>query len=249
MEVALPIDESIEFEVGVDYNNDVSSMTAEQYLAWVHHEASNLPDVFRVDVDQSLYRDRQTKYVPDIEEVSACPDFLLPSQEWEKDVIVAFSELRALLARLSLSAESRERKQAVPQMKDEVAWYRFCLGSEIINDHDTAVERDRSIENSEATEIEKRKARLAEEMGISFGVSSSSSSADIDHNGGMGGVDGADEGCDELEGDDDADAGGPAYPEWNGNTNAIPTTTLLLQFDQVLTQRLLGYQVNWLEER
>ena len=31
--------------------------------------------------------------------------------------------------------------------------------------------------------------------------------------------------------------------------NAIPTTTLLLQLDQVMTQRALTYHVNWLEAR
>jgi hypothetical protein len=37
------------------------------------------------------------------------------------------------------------------------------------------------------------------------------------------------------------------YVEWAGSESAIPTTSLLLQLDQVMTQRVLSYQVQWLD--
>jgi hypothetical protein len=39
------------------------------------------------------------------------------------------------------------------------------------------------------------------------------------------------------------------YVAWTGIEDSLPTTSLLLQFDQVMTQRLLSYQVSWLEDR
>ena len=37
--------------------------------------------------------------------------------------------------------------------------------------------------------------------------------------------------------------------QWSGAVNVEPTTTVLLQFDQVLTQRLLALHIDWMEER
>lgn len=37
--------------------------------------------------------------------------------------------------------------------------------------------------------------------------------------------------------------------QWSGATNVEPTTTVLLQFDQVLTQRLLALHIDWMEDR
>ena len=37
--------------------------------------------------------------------------------------------------------------------------------------------------------------------------------------------------------------------QWSGAINVEPTTTVLLQFDQVLTQRLLAVHIDWMEER
>jgi hypothetical protein len=36
---------------------------------------------------------------------------------------------------------------------------------------------------------------------------------------------------------------------WDGDSNMSPSLPLLLQFDQVLTQRLLSMHVQWLEKR
>lgn len=57
---------------------------------------------------------------------------------------------------------------------------------------------------------------------------------------------------DEIDPDDNPDVV-PVHEStgsvWSGPLNVTPTTSLLLQFDQVMTQRLLGYHINWLSSR
>eukprot|EP01040_Poterioochromonas_malhamensis_P011826 gene11826-12903_t len=54
----------------------------------------------------------------------------------------------------------------------------------------------------------------------------------------------------ELEADDDDDdeIGNTPPSEWQGPVATLPSIALLLQFDQVLTQRLLKHLIEWLEE-
>ena len=261
MERALPIDEYVAFDSSVEDTGDISNMTAEQYLSWVRYQANEMPDVFRAEVDSSLYAGKQTKYMPEIEKVDSCPEHLLPSTEWERDVIVAFSDLRALLARLSLSEASRERKLVVPQLKDEQAWHKFCLGSEydthgrpnIYNDMD--VDEKKQLQSS-SYDIEQRKLELSRSIGITI------SGDDVDDS---VAITSDDYPCNDSDNEDGTGTGlaenlssssnsnqrdiHDGYPTWSGVEDSLPTTSLLLQFDQVMTQRLLGYQVSWLQER
>lgn len=238
MERALPVMDHVAFDSSVDDTGDITNMTAEQYLAWVRRQACELPDVFIAKVDSSLYAGRQTKYMPEIEEVVTCPERLLPSAEWERDVISAFSDLRALLARLSLSNASRERKLVVPQLKDEKAWCRFCLGSEYsVNGAGSS---------GASVRLEQRKLDLSRSLGI----------ADEDNGDTVMSTDD----CSQMvqNDSDDEDSTGnlregssqtSSYAAWTGAEDSLPTTSLLLQFDQVMAQRLLSYQVSWLEGR
>ena len=235
MERALPVMDYVAFDSSVEDTGDISNMTAEQYLSWVRRQACELPDVFIAKVDSSLYAGRQTKYMPDIEEVVACPERFLPSAEWERDVISAFSDLRALLARLSLSNASRERKLVVPQLKDEMAWRRFCLGSEYSVDEVGS--------SGSSVRLEQRKLDLSRSLGI----------ADED-NGDM--IISTVDCCETFQNDSDDESELPecssqscSYAAWSGAEDSLPTTSLLLQFDQVMAQRLLSYQVSWLEGR
>jgi hypothetical protein len=244
MERALPMDEYIPFDSSVEETGDISNMTAEQYLSWVRYQANELPDVFRADVDSSKYVDKQTKYMPNIEDIVVCHEDLLPSAEWERDVISAFSDLRSLLARLSLTEASRERKLVVPQLKDEDAWHKFCLGTEYnlegINDSDENTGMD-----IDDIDIAQRKAELALSLGISDPMDDGSTAPTSKYNQNLESND--------SDGDEahDGNAGVTAgvYPVWSGTEDALPTTSLLLQFDQVMTQRILGYQVSWIEVR
>ena len=294
MELALPVDDSIVFDGHVIGNlDDLKDMTAEQFLSWVRHEASEYPDVCRAEVNSSLYAGRQSRYMPEVEAIATCDSEMLPSPDWERDVISTFSELRALLSRLSQSESSRQRKQLVPQLKDELAWHKFCLGSEsmeftsslsssdIRNDF---IKDETSGDNEMDMDVfmEQRKLELTRSLELDpishddNGSYLTLASADeptindayfIDNIGGIPVAKSqhnhdnilASEDMDEVidvEVEDEMDCPCPkenasksTYIEWAGIQNATPTTSLLLQFDQVMTQRVLQYHAEWLEER
>ena len=245
MERVLPLDEYVAFDSSVEDTGDISNMTAEQYLSWVRFQAQELPDVFRAEIDSSLYAGRQTKYMPHIEQVVECPEHLLPSAGWERDVISSFSDLRALLARLSDTESSRERKLVVPQLKNEKAWHKFCLGSECYPDEKEEIEVD-DLTNS--LDVEQRKLELARSLGISDQAGEASESEPVASENDTGEHD-SDEEQTGTVGAAIHRRGDGSYGPWTGVEDCLPTTTLLLQFDQVMTQRLLGFQVSWLEDR
>ena len=251
MERALPIDEFVPFDSSVEDTGDISNMTAEQYLSWVRFQANEMPDVFRAAVNSSLYVGRQTKYMPDIEHVAVCPEHLLPSTEWERDVISAFSDLRELLARLCLSESSRERKLAVPQLKDEQAWHKFCLGSECSQDEEFKSVINMDVDEGAATntlDIEQRKLELSRSLDINDVTDDDHNSAAGEHYQTESHSDSDEEHTGHPGGSTHKAVGG-SYAVWSGAEDCLPTTTLLLQFDQVMTQRILGYQVSWLQDR
>lgn len=66
-------------------------MSAEEYLSWVRYQASNLPNVKRV---QAKAENRQSKYMPAVDDILSCPVDCLPSDEWQREVLFAFSQLR-----------------------------------------------------------------------------------------------------------------------------------------------------------
>ena len=288
---ALPLpDDDVVFDPSVEETGDISNMSAEQYLAWVRHQANALPLVFRADVDSSLYAANQTEYMPKVDEVATCPEHYLPKPDWERDVISTFSDRRAMMNRLSLELSSRDRTVAVPQLKDERAWYKFCLGSESYNRVMTkSSERSSSSSSSSSSStgttarasscsttasedfiIEQRKLELSRSLGLDLDCGSGTmlgssenfetGSLPMSMTGAPGGsrinnipTTGVEEEEDEEEdeeeedeGEDEADANN-GHVEWTGTESAIPTTSLLLQLDQVMTQRVLTYQVQWLE--
>ena len=130
MEPALPLDDGVAFDPSVETTGDISNMTVEQYMAWVRYQANALPLVSRADIDSSSYAGKQTQYMPKVETVATCPEQYLPKPDWERDVIATFSELRSMMARLAEAESSKERSIPVPQLKDEKAWHKFCLGAE-----------------------------------------------------------------------------------------------------------------------
>ncbi len=52
----------------------------------------------------------------------------------------------------------------------------------------------------------------------------------------------------EVDDDDDDEIGNTPPSDWQGPVATLPSIALLLQFDQVLTQRLLKHLIEWLEE-
>jgi len=334
MEAALPL-EATEYDPSVEETGDVSEMTAEQYLSWVRHQASQIPDIRRAEIDPSLKNiNRQSKYMPQLENILSCPEAYLPSEEWQHQMLYSFSELRTNLYRMSLDDSSKERKVEVPTMKDISGWHRFCLADEIdgetgedssswegtvgqqaeissrntdiptgresrathraslsvVQDNGTIEEdaMETCIQNSSVethsernsvqpqaqpsaqhggaattggmAAVSKRKRDLAYQLGVSL-TREPANSGEEGSNVAAGMSSERGDAQEEQEEEEDENAAGMEEAikevwsnaakslQWTGAINVDPSNTMLLQFDQVLTQRVLIMHIDWLEVR
>ena len=108
MEQALPLDfES--YDPQIEITGDISSLTAEQYLSWVRKQAENLPGVVRAQLNSTEILNIQSPYMPEIDDIPSCPIEFIPSEEWIRDIIHSFSELRMSLYSLGQMESSKER--------------------------------------------------------------------------------------------------------------------------------------------
>ncbi|CAM9948869.1 unnamed protein product [Ectocarpus fasciculatus] len=102
--------------------------SAEEYLLRVRIESSDLPAVVEAHVPDVLKK-KQTLYMPSTEPVPACPEYLLPSEEWEREVLSTFVDLRQYMRRWKATAAvSPAEREPVPALKDSTGWHIFCLG-------------------------------------------------------------------------------------------------------------------------
>mmetsp|Transcript_7823 Transcript_7823/g.11689 ORF Transcript_7823/g.11689 Transcript_7823/m.11689 type:complete len:397 (+) Transcript_7823:1-1191(+) len=223
MEAAIPV-EYVEYDPTVEETGDISLMSADQYLSWVRKQAENLPAVVRADIDCNQYLGRQTFYMPSIEEISPCPEEYLPDESWIRSTVHAFSELRLSLQGASTLESSKERKIAVPQLKDKVSWFKFCFGADKIQ-NGSEVEESSAEKRKIEEHIEIQKRELAKQFEIPMNSNYE---------------------CEDDEDIESIDNGEVAVDQWTGDVKVSPSTSLMLQFDQVLTQRLLGYHIDWL---
>eukprot|EP00981_Chlorochromonas_danica_P011217 scaffold3817_cov177-Ochromonas_danica.AAC.5 len=122
---ALPV-ENVAFDESVEVTGDISKMDANQYLAWVRSQASRLPNIFRAEA--RIAAQERISHVSVVEDIPPCPAPLQPDPSWEREVVAAFSDLRAHLE--EVSSRGVERLIAVPVMKDCLGWLRFCLGED-----------------------------------------------------------------------------------------------------------------------
>lgn len=241
---------NVAFSHSVYATGDISELSAEQYMSWVRHQADSMPAVFRAEVNTSVFEGRQTRYMPQVDGIEACPAGFGPDPEWVNTVLYEFSELRGVLGRLALRDKDKERKVAVPPMKDRAAWHLFCLGVE------EEVEGEDFEEEEEAEEAEEdeglgNQPEGAEEVEIAGGAGEGDSAAIAVAKRLLAQQMGLDEeaSSDAPESTAPASAVTTTSPKWAGQVNAAPTLTLLLQFDHVLNQRLLSTHTDWLGER
>lgn len=174
--------------------------------------------------------------MPSIEEVKACPTTLQPDIEWEREVVHQFSELRQRLEVLS-SEGNRERTIVVPAMKDQRAWLLFCLGDALQEKNNST----HQVKEDESLDLESYKNRLVKSVGL---VDCNDDTEEGEQTNGD-----AEEGDEEEEeSKEEDDAVAQSYPEWQGARGLTPTVPLILQLDQVLTQRLLIFLIHYLED-
>jgi hypothetical protein len=92
-EACLPVSD-VDYDRVEAEKGNFSSMTAEQYLAFVHEQSQRLPTVSRVDIDTSVYQGRQTRYMPEVDNIPDSPPDKHPSKDWEEEAISSFEALR-----------------------------------------------------------------------------------------------------------------------------------------------------------
>ncbi|CAI9290362.1 unnamed protein product [Lactuca saligna] len=86
-----------------------------EYLRRVRWEAEHIPKVKVVKVERSVLIKEQTVYMPNIPDIAACPEHLMPSKEWEDAFLADFSNLRLALSQDETSASVfSEEMESIP---------------------------------------------------------------------------------------------------------------------------------------
>jgi hypothetical protein len=256
MEPVLPL-EYVELDFqSIEESGDITNLTAEEYLSFVRYQAQNLPLVTRVNVNLKDYEGKQTKYMPLIDDIPTCNNELLPTLNWENTMLSEFSELRSMLSVLALDERTRERKLVVPLLKDINAWHRFCLANEIDEENNIIIKNNskrnfdkiNNIEvinkNNKYNNKEEEKDKVNDEEYLRFKkellerqLLDNTTQSNINDDNDI--IDGS---LEEIAINKAIEIA-TTCPKWEGVIDALPTTSLLLQFDQVMTQKLLGYQI------
>lgn len=162
----------------------------------------------------------------------------------------------------------KERKVSVPPMKDRQNWVRFTLGE--IHEVNKCAEEPKVIEETDEMMIKRRKLEIAANLGITLAptnkiIEDMQEEGEInepmeevkepaklisedDH-------EEKDDGDEEEDDDEDSvlsmeidNLDDQQKASWEGEINHLPTIPLLMQFDQVLTQRLLEHLIEYFEE-
>ncbi|KAJ9555439.1 hypothetical protein OSB04_010053 [Centaurea solstitialis] len=81
-----------------------------EYLRRVRWEAEHIPKVKVAKVEREVFNKEQTVYMPNIPEIAACPEHIMPSKEWEDVFLADFSELRRALSQEQSSASTISSK-------------------------------------------------------------------------------------------------------------------------------------------
>ena len=242
--------------------DDLSAMDASTYLTWVRQQADCLPNVFVATADEygqatSLSNSKEAKITTSAQQVeqeeepihgsmatlqvllSKRMDILPPPSarhlptnhnSWVATTISNFSKLRSYLEQESASKKMHDRKIAVPRMKDRSAWHLFCLGrDEAYGNVGGYYEDDDEFEE---VQEEENANNAADENENGGGHEKKTSPAD-----------------NETTKPSSSSATQSSYDPSNVPPNGYPlSTSLLLQFDQVLTRRLFHHHVHYLCE-
>ena len=223
----------------------LEDISAEEFLSYVHLEASVLPNVSKVNLATINVPNRQNIYIP-LEEnkIPDCPDGYLPCSSWEDECIQVFELLRETIQKLANVKKYKERLIIFPAMKDEKNWMTFCLGIKNRRDHEKEenvnekklVELDIDANNEDENDIViLLKRKRAELEGESTTESEITTGEDVDISIKM------QKQHQSIDNDEQIDI---TVKEWS---TYKPTLRLLLQMDQVLCQTLLRHHISWLE--
>jgi hypothetical protein len=208
---------------------------AGEYLANVHREAAATPSTLLVDVDDLVNASSSPppNSSPPQEHRSGDAS-LLPlletDDDWKDRTLLHFARLQDSLARfrenkkentLQEDLQCRKRAIAVPPLKDAASWHRFCFGSD-----PPLLDSTRAFLSLASQVLPDKGEKVSMVCAPPGGAEEGS-------------------GAFELEGEgipSDQQEEGPQYFE-----RMPPSIALVVQFDQVLTQKVLVHYVGWFE--
>lgn len=138
-------------------------------------------------------------------------------------------------------------------MKDRAGWIAFCLDVDLSPSKEV-IQQDLAVATAEDSEdadisVKKRKRELAQNLGIAMDAEDGEVPENEIQEASMDVVDDPDvDGEASPQSDDDDEAIPVAPTTWTFDRGVKPTLPLLLQLDQVLTQRILLYLIDYVEE-
>ena len=243
----------------VDFE-DISTMDATEYLSRVVQQSKQLPDIMcrqeeEEGQDQQQYlpkqkhHQQQQQFVP-IEGSAASLVHLVSSRtsilppptaahlplnnpsDWLDQTMASFSYLREYLDQQQ-TLDVRNKKQPVPPMKDRPAWHIFCLGEQ---------EAHGNLESYFGTD--------EKEKNDSEDVNDEIANADCQEDRNLSKASGS---KNDINNDDDDDKTPIINQQeeslsWRFNlpeNGWAPTTSLLLQMDQVMVRRVLSHLAHY----
>ncbi|CBJ25936.1 conserved unknown protein [Ectocarpus siliculosus] len=235
------------------------------------------PALFVGDAEEgeATLKESETLYMPSTEPVPACPEYLLPSEEWELEVLSTFVDLRQYMRRWKATAAvSPAEREPVPALKDSTGWHIFCLGYADQEEEDD----EEVVESAVSGGGGSRDPRRDDDAQSTYCTAPVESSAMFDMFSATLGKATAEE--EREQGRD----GKPRSPSSATTATAVPTVAsasttasgdaqigqterrtgrewlrthphgtpptmrLAMQFDQVLTQKVLAFHADWLRD-
>ncbi|XP_011684780.1 PREDICTED: gem-associated protein 2 [Wasmannia auropunctata] len=122
-------------DIDEDINLSLPPSSGEEYIKRVVIEARQCADVVVADLNPSCVKKPTKAYVETLAGCVQAPANLRPTQEWQQYQVADFSKLRLYVSRLKDEILIGKRKWRppdihLPDIDDQSAWIRFCLGGE-----------------------------------------------------------------------------------------------------------------------
>lgn len=244
MPAVLPVDGAVDVQAIVQrMQQGVPPADVHEYLWRVRIEAEGIPDVVVSDVDPRQFDNKQTANMPAMPSFADTVDAaLLPSDEWKRALLADFAELRQLIARWqelgAPATETQAETETEITLETTLADSTQCNGSDgnkSLQAYGRDMHSNSSKHNSSTRHAHIRSNNTCKDnSNISRHTSALQASplrTDVPR---MSDIDGW-----------RTFFFGKRESQLAGTP---PHLRLLLQFDQVLTRRLLEHHAEWLED-
>lgn len=243
--------------------DDVATMDVNTYLAHVDRQRRALPDVFvapplvsnvdatsaistsslsnNTDIHESGSLSTMRVFLSEKFDIlpppsarhlppSSVNDQDRPGRTWVEDAIAKFSNLRILLEKKSCIRQQQgkgmDRLYAVPRMRDRAGWHVYCLGKEQAYGNISGYHYDEDEDDDNDDDNDENYIDEEEEA--------DDNTEEINKN--------------EERGPEEGEKMCSVQTTWGDDSGHTPTTSLLLQLDQVLIRSIFAHHVHYFIE-